>query len=292
MVLVSFSHGNDDRLFNFETQKNKNPIGIFDSGVGGLTVLKAVSKCALGRDIVYFGDTKRVPYGQRSKDEIVRYALQAINFLRSKKVDIILIACGTVTSYISDIKNAVNEEIPIFGIIESACHGAVKVSQNGRIGVICTPVSANVGLYEKTILNINPEYKVYTLGCPVLAPLIEKGITDNNYDQINTAVKFYVDSLKKNNVDTIILGCTHYPIVKNIIKKYAGNDISLVEPGEELAKFMEKEFKKFELKDESIHNRNIQFFVSGDVQKFKRDVENILKFDYTPNVGQVDIESY
>ena len=289
VVKVSFSCGDEEKYFNLE---DISPVGILDSGIGGLTVLKAISKCMPYEDIIYFGDTKRVPYGQRSKEEIVRYALQAINFLISKGAKIILIACGTVTSYISDIKDAFDEKINIFGIITPASRGAVRATQSGSIGVICTPVSAKVGLYEKTILKIKPECKVHTLGCPVLAPLIEKGITDKNYDQINEAVRSYIDSLKKKNVDTIILGCTHYPIVKNTITKHSGEGIVLIDPGEELAGFLKGRLRKSDPSDNKPRKRNIRFFVSGDTKKFERDIKNILGMDCSFDVGQVDIESY
>ena len=277
---------------NLETKVNKSPIGIFDSGVGGLTVLKSISEYMPGEDIIYFGDTSRVPYGEKSKEEILKYAVQAINFLKSKGVKVILIACGTVTSYIADIKSIVGEEIPIFGIIDAASKGAANATRNGNIGVMCTPVSAKVGLYEKVILGINSGFKVYTLGCPVLAPLIEKGITDESYLQIDLAVKSYVSSLKKHNVDTIILGCTHYPIIKDIIKKYAGEDVILIEPGKELANILKKRFENTGLANSESHKADMHFFVSGNAQKFTKDIENILGMDYIFSVGQVDIESY
>lgn len=286
---MSFFYKNKEEYFNFE---NTGPVGILDSGIGGLTVLKAISKCMSDKNIIYFGDTKRVPYGQRSKDEVIRYASQAINFLRSKGAEIILIACGTATSYISDIKSIFNEKFPILGVIEPASRGAVRTTKNNNVGVICTPVSAKVGLYAKTISSIKSDCNVYTLGCSVLAPLIEKGITDKNHGEIDKAVKSCMGYFRKNDVDTIILGCTHYPIIKYVIEKYAGKDVALIEPGEELATFLKNKFIKSTGKTGESSKKNIKFFVSGDTQKFKLDIENILDIDYCPVVGQVDIENY
>ncbi len=281
-----------DLFLNFKDKSNVKPIGILDSGVGGLTVLDAVSKCMPEESIVYFGDTKRAPYGQRSKEEIVIYALQALNFLKSKDAKMILIACGTATSYMSDIKKFFKGTAPVFGIIEAASCGAAKATKNGKIGVLCTPVSAKVGLYEKSIMALNSRYKVYTFGCPILAPLIEKGINDQNYEKLCEAVKFYVYSLKAYGVDTIILGCTHYPIIKNVIEKYAGNEITLINPGEEVAKVLKNKLEVLNFKNIGAHERKTEFFVSGDPQKFSRAVCDILGNEGNPFVGQVDIEQY
>jgi len=279
-------------FLNSENKGSIKPIGILDSGVGGLTVLDAVSKYMPNEDIVYFGDTKRAPYGQRSKDEIVSYVLQAINFLKSKNAKMILIACGTATSYISDITSIFEGEIPVFGIIKAASCGASRSTKNGKIGVLCTPVSAKVGLFEKSIMGLNNCHKVYTFGCPILAPLIEKGINKENYEKLCAAVKFYVYSLKAYGVDTIVLGCTHYPIIGDIIKKYAGDEITLINPGEEVAKVLKNKLSVLSLENMDVHKREMEFFVSGDTQKFSKSVCDILGRESSPFVGQVNIEKY
>lgn len=276
----------------FDNEINGSPIGILDSGVGGLTVLKAVCKSLPSENVVYFGDTSRVPYGQRSKDEIVGYSSQAINFLKSKGAKVVLIACGTVTSYISDIKDIFGDKIPIFGIIESASQGAVHVTNSGNIGVMCTPVSAKVGLYEKNILNLNPNFKVHTLGCPILAPLIESGFDEKNQEIIDRAAEAYVRFLSKYDVDTIILGCTHYPIIKDTIRKYAGNEVALIDPGEEVARILKSELKTLGVENKKQNKGKVDFFVSGNTEKFSRDAKIILDMSRSPSVGQVDIESY
>lgn len=277
---------------NFKNEINTSPIGIFDSGVGGLTVLKAVCKYMPNENVVYFGDTNRVPYGQRSKEEIIKYATQAINFLKSKGAKVILIACGTATSYISYIKDIFGEKIPIFGIIEAASNKAVEATHNGKIGIMCTPVSAKVGLYEKSILKLRQDCKVYTVGCPILAPVIEKGVTDKNYDRIDVAVKLYVDSLTEHNVDTIILGCTHYPIIKDMIKNHAGDDIYLIDPGEAVANLLKSEFENLNIETQAIDKGKVDFFVSGDAQKFGLSAKHILEMDYVPVVKKIGIEKY
>ncbi len=284
------SLGNSNECF--ENKTSMSPIGILDSGIGGLTVLKAVCNSITNEDVIYFGDTNRVPYGQRSKHEIVRYATEAINFLKSKGVKIILIACGTVTSYISDIKDIFGKEIPILGIIESAAQGAVNATRSGNIGIMCTPVSAKVGLYEKNILNLNPNFKVHTLACPILAPLIESGFDEKNYKTIDKAAEAYVRFLNKYGVDTIILGCTHYPIIKDIIKKYSGDDVSLIDPGEEVAYLLKDKLEDLGMKNKMSNKGEVSFFVSGDIQKFGQDAKYVLGLDYIPSVGQVDIEKY
>lgn len=287
---MSLSQNNG--IGNFQNKINTSPIGIFDSGVGGLTVLKAVCKYMPNENVVYFGDTNRVPYGQRSKEEIIKYATQAINFLKSKGAKVILIACGTATSYISYIKDIFGEKIPIFGIIEAASNKAVEATHNGKIGIMCTPVSAKVGLYEKSILKLRQDCKVYTVGCPILAPVIEKGVTDKNYDRIDVAVKLYVDSLTEHNVDTIILGCTHYPIIKDMIKNHAGDDVCLIDPGEAVANLLKSELENLNIETQAFDKGNADFFVSGDTQKFSLSAKHILEMDCVPVVGKIDIEKY
>ncbi|MDO4504218.1 MAG: glutamate racemase [Clostridia bacterium] len=265
-----------------------SPIGIFDSGVGGLSVLKALKNILKSENYIYFGDTKRVPYGVKSKETILEYAKQDINFLVSKKCKIVVAACGTVSSYLNILPK--NSSVDVIGVIAPTCKVAVNSTKNKKIGVMCTEAAAKSGAYKSEINKIDSSCQVFTIGCPKLVPIIETGNIYENNEKLIFAVKKYVDMLLSQNVDTIILGCTHYPLIKDIIKKVSGKDISIIDSGEETAKFVKEYIQKTNLNTKNSKLGKCDFFVSGCENQFSSNAKLFLKEDISDFVKKVHIE--
>ncbi|MBR2453485.1 MAG: glutamate racemase [Clostridia bacterium] len=210
-------------------------LGIFDSGLGGLTALTKLTKYAPDADLLYFGDTARVPYGSRSVDTITRYADEIISLLISRGADKILAACGTVSTVALP---ALKEKYPdrLFGILEPACAAAVKATKNGRIGVITTSASINSGAYERELCSLG-DVEVTKTACPLLVPLVEGGFVARDCEITRLAVREYLKDIKAAGCDTLLLGCTHYPIIADIISD-ALDGVTLINASDEAAKMM------------------------------------------------------
>lgn len=238
-------------------------LGIFDSGLGGLTVLKEVLVNNSFDRIVYYGDTARVPYGDKDIDTLRKYARDDITFLLEKKCDEIIVACGTVSSTVlNEIKD--DYDIKISGIIDAACKGAINASKNKKIGVIATSATINTHVFKNNLKG----YDVYEVACPKFVPLIENNLIDSK--QMDDYIDEYLSVFKKENVDTLILGCTHYPLLANKINKYFGGKVSLVNSGTVLS----KEVNKIEYKVPKV-----DFYVSGDLDSFENNASRFLDLD-------------
>ena len=208
-------------------------IGIFDSGVGGLTVLKELIKTLPQEDTIYFGDSARFPYGTKSPETIVRYSLEIASFLSSREIKLLVVACNTASAVALE---ALNQEltIPVVGVIEPGARRAVSVTRTGKIGVIGTEGTIRSGAYAKAIKRINPAVEVLTRSCPLFVPLAEEGWIENEVARLTA--RTYLRGLKEEGVDTLVLGCTHYPLLKGIIAEVMGEGVSLVDSGEETAR--------------------------------------------------------
>ncbi len=251
-----------------------SPIGIFDSGVGGLTVFKEIKKALPKEDIVYFGDTLRAPYGAKNKEELFKYACQIINFLKTKNVKLIIIACNTVsTNCYNELKN-VFPQIPIFEIIGTGVLSALKKVDAKKIGVIATESTVKTKQYEIKIKNAFKGVEVYERACPFLVPLIERGLLKSplTFDM----VKYYLKDFK--NIDTLILGCTHYPFLQNMIEDILGKDIKIINPADEIA----YNIKSFILENNINNGKGGKYnlFVSKKNPSFDKICENLLKKIY------------
>ena len=233
-------------------------LGIFDSGLGGLTVLKEILKNNSYSRIVYFGDTARVPYGDKDKDTLRKYAIEDIAFLKEKGVDEIVVACGTISSTVlNDIKD--DYDFKIEGIIDAAVKGALDVTKNEKIGVIATSATINTHIFRNKIENI------YEVACPKFVPLIENNLIDSK--QMEKALDEYLSGLKLAGIDTLILGCTHYPLLKDKIDAYFDGKVSLINSGTVLSKELFSGDKK-----EAV----VEFYVSGDIDSFKKQASRFL----------------
>ncbi len=250
-------------------------IGIFDSGIGGLTVVKALADRLPDYDIVYFGDTARTPYGTRSTETIVRYTLRDINFLLGKGAKIIVIACNTASSATYE---SVNErfDIPIFEVITPAAELSVKTSEKFRIGVIGTRATINSGVYEKKIYSMNPDAKVYPAACPLLVPLVEEGWLKK--PETTMIVKKYLYPLKVRQIDTLILGCTHYPVLKKIIQRKIGKRVNIIDSSLAIAEQVKDYLENHSEIDKVMSKKgNSEFFVSDVTKQFATTAKCILK---------------
>ncbi len=207
--------------------ESKAPIGIFDSGIGGLTVMRRLIEAMPEENMVYFGDTARVPYGNKSQDTILRYTRQIIRFLRSKGVKAIVIACNTASAY---ALHAIEKEyeIPIIGVIEPGAYAAAASTRNGRIGIIGTYATIESGAYDNSLLKINPQLAIYKKPCPLFVPFAEEGLTDDILTDL--IIERYLSDLRGESIDTLLLGCTHYPLLKNAIEKFMGDSVACVDP--------------------------------------------------------------
>lgn len=265
---------------------NKNPIGIFDSGVGGLTVVKEVLNVLPKEDIVYFGDTARVPYGSKSKEAIYNFSCQIIRFLLEKNVKMIIIACNTVSSNCyEDLKNKF-PNIPIIEVLNQGVERAIAITRNNKIGVIGTESTIKSNKYEESILKNLKNAKVYSKSCPLFVPIAEEGFLN---DDIAYAVsKRYLEEFNSYDIDTLILGCTHYPLLKESIKKVVGDKVNIINPA--LATALKA---KQYLEENSLTNNQggkCEFFVSDKNDKFDFISSMILNKECVAE--KINIEKY
>lgn len=213
---------------------DQRPIGIFDSGVGGLTVVKAVMKQLPTESIVYFGDTARVPYGCKSKETVTRFSAQIIRFLLEQDVKAIIIACNTVSANSIDALRRMFPGVVIEGVVESGVTMALEATQNGRIGVIGTEATIESGKYPTLLKEVNPSLEVYDKACPLFVPIVEDGWA--RHQVAHEVAKEYLAPMLRQEVDTIILGCTHYPMLTHTIGEIVGEDVRLINPAKEAAR--------------------------------------------------------
>lgn len=214
-----------------QNQDNR-PIGIFDSGIGGLTVLREIARLLPWEDTLYLGDMARVPYGNKSPETVTRYAFENTRFLLEASVKMIVVACNTVSSVgLAALQR--KSPVPIVGVLEPGARAAVRATENGRIGVIGTEVTIRSGAYARAIQKIRPDVRVAGIPCPLFVPLVEEGWThDEIADQVAAR---YLTPLHEEGIDTLVLGCTHYPLLKPPIRRVMGLDVTLIDSGEETA---------------------------------------------------------
>ena len=270
--------------------KKSAPVGVFDSGVGGLTVAREIMRQLPNENIVYFGDTARVPYGSKSKDNIIRYSRQIINFLKTKNVKAIVIACNTASALALDV---VREEIdiPIIGVVEPGARAALEVTQTKKIGVIGTEATIRSAMYEKIIQGHDSEATVIGKACPLFVPLVEEGFAKHKVTE--EIIDYYLASLLETDIDSLILGCTHYPLLRSRIREYVGDRITLVNPAYETAMDLKKllENSNMENTGEGQEHASYSFYVSDAADKFKQFANSILPYDIE-TTKQIHIEEY
>jgi glutamate racemase len=265
-----------------------NPIGIFDSGIGGLTVVKSLDSTLASESIIYFGDTARVPYGSKSNETVIEYSIQDANFLLSKNVKLIVVACNTASSV---ALSALREkfDIPVIGMIEPGAKAAINSTQNGKIGVIGTNATITNKAYSKELLKLDNKLNVYEKACPLFVPLAEEGWTDHKATKL--IAEEYLNELKKRNIDTLVLGCTHYPILRNVIQEAIGSEVTLIDSGSAASIEVEQHLIGRGLKNNSNLLGRHEYYVSDVPTKFKEIAERFLGREVN-HVKKVDLEAH
>ena len=267
---------------------NKKAIGIFDSGFGGLTVMSEIIKEMPNENIVYFGDNARTPYGSKSSDLIKKYSLQDANFLLSKDVKVILIACNTASSYGLSFLRKKIKNIPIYGVLETGAFACVSRTKNNKVGVIATSATIKSNSYLNYIKNINSNINVYQKACPLLVPIVEEGFSNKKI--IKEIVFEYLKFFDNKSIDTLMLGCTHYPILFNYFKEYFGKNINIINSGFEIAKKLRFDLENLDLLNLSNKKPKYSYFTSDDAENFIK-ISNLFT-DNIKSVKSVNIEKY
>lgn len=268
---------------------NNDAIGVFDSGIGGLTAVKELNRILPNEDIIYFGDTARVPYGTRSKDTILEYANQDINFLKKHKVKMIIVACGTVSSILS--VNNFKMELPYTGVVLPAAQAACGATRSGRIGVIATTATIKSGSFGKAARAIRPDTFVVGMACPLLVSLAENGFSGKDNQVSRLVLEQYLTPIKNENVDTLVLGCTHFPLFKEQIAEIMGENVTLISAGEEAAKYANIYLSSNGLLNDSKENGKNEFYVSDSTELFESNAKTMLGHTIMGDVNKVDIQT-
>lgn len=267
---------------------DNRPIGVFDSGFGGLTVLKEIMSGMPGESLVYFGDNGRAPYGNKSKDTVLKYTFQDIRFLLNQDIKMMVIACNTMSAIsIKQVKNTF--DIPVIEVIEPGAIAAVRETKSKRVGVIGTTNTVNSGVYENAINNIDNEIQVFSKACPLFVPLAEEGWWEN--DIAERIAREYLAPFKEYDIDTLVLGCTHYPILYNTIKKVVGPDVKLVSSAQEVARAVRKLIEENDIARDPEVEPVYRYYTSDDVKVFESFGSRILEKEIQA-VEKVDIEKY
>lgn len=251
---------------------DNRPIGVFDSGIGGLTVLKELVKELPGEGIIYLGDTARVPYGIRSPETVTRYSIENTSFLVSKGIKMLIVACNTASAVSLDgIRERFN--MPVLGVISPGARAAVAATRNKKIAVIGTEATINSSAYTKHIKSLSPDIEVTGLPCPLFVPLVEEGLNDDEIARL--VAKRYLSGLVNKEIDTLVLGCTHYPLLKDVISETVGKDIVLIDSAVETAKEAKRLIQETEIygNETSVLRK---FYVTDSPERFKRVGERFL----------------
>lgn len=254
------------------------PIGVFDSGVGGLTVVREIMRQIPNEKIIYFGDTARLPYGSKSRETVTRFSKQIVRFLNTFQVKTIVVACNTASAYALDELEQEND-IPMIGVVKPGAKVASEVTRNGRIGVIATEATIGSRLYNQYITELNKNVTIYGKACPLFVPLVEEGLwVDPVTDEI---ARRYLTELIDLDIDTLILGCTHYPLIRSTVGKIMGENVTLVNPAYETARELKEMLAQKGLLGDhapALGENQYQFYVSDIADKFKTFANSIIKY--------------
>ncbi|MCM1189664.1 MAG: glutamate racemase [bacterium] len=276
---------------NKELMHRDAPIGVFDSGVGGLTVAREIMRQIPNEKIIYFGDTARVPYGSKSRETVNRYSEQIVRFLRTFQVKTIVVACNTASAYALDALEK-DIDIPIIGVVKPGAKTATEATRNGRIGVIATEATISSQMYTRYIKELNPQVTIYEKACPLFVPLVEEGLWEDPVtDEI---ARRYLAELIDIDIDTLILGCTHYPLIRSTLGRLIGSGVTLVNPAYETAIELKQMLAGMNmLSDESpgLGSDKYRFYVSDKAEKFVRFANSIIKYGIL-SAKAVNIEEY
>ncbi|HKB84795.1 MAG TPA: glutamate racemase [Ignavibacteriaceae bacterium] len=266
--------------------EKEKPIGVFDSGIGGLTVVKRIAAVLPEENIIYFGDTARVPYGSKSNATVIEYSIEDAKFLMQKNVKAIVVACNTASSVaMNDLKKTFN--VPVIGMIEPGAQTAVRTTKNNRIGVIGTRATITNKAYSNKIKELKPDSVVFETACPLFVPLAEEGWIDHKATY--EIAEEYLRELREENIDTLVLGCTHYPILSKVIQEVIGENVVLVDSGIAAAEIIRNELDRTGLHTNSYGMGNHELYVSDIPTKF-REVAELFLGKPVKDVQKVEVE--
>ena len=267
------------------------PIGVFDSGFGGLTAVRVLRRILPEEDLIYFGDTARVPYGGRSRETLLKYARQDLSFLRSFDLKAVLVACGTISTTSLGMLQGENE-LPIVGVVEPTCRRALAVTKNRRVGMIATLASVRSGAYEAALRRLNPDVEVLCQPCPLFVPLVENGRFRPGDTVIETVAREYLTPVLEWGADTLILGCTHYPLLEEVISAVCGPGVTLVSAGEESAFELKRLLTAQGVRAPADRKGEAEFFVSDRAEDFEGMASLFLQEDIHHRARRIDIDQY
>jgi glutamate racemase len=269
--------------------ERERPIGVFDSGFGGLTVARSLAHRLPRESILYFGDTARVPYGSKSPDIVRRFSREAARFLRSRDIKLLVVACNTATAHAWKMLSQ-ELDIPVVGVIEPGATAAVAATRSGRIGVLGTAGTIASGAYDLAVRRrLGEEGRVYAQPCPLFVPLVEEGWID--HPVVRAVAAEYLRPLKEVDVDVIVLGCTHYPLLRSVLQDEVGPDVTLVDSGEETAAEVERVLHEHELAAPMANAPSHTFFVSDSPLRF-REFGQRFSDGLVDAVAHVDIDGF
>lgn len=271
--------------------KKEAPIGVFDSGVGGLTVAREIMRQIPNEKIIYFGDTARVPYGSKSQDTVTRFSQQIVRFLKTFQVKTIVVACNTASAYALDtLEN--DTDVPILGVVRPGAKVAAEVTKNGRIGVIATEATIGSQIYPQYIKQLKENVTIYGKACPLFVPLVEEGLWEDPVTE--EIARRYLTELIDTDIDTLILGCTHYPLIRSVLGKIMGERVTLVNPAYETARELKEMLGQMNLLNDeapALGSNRYQFYVSDKAEKFVRFANSIIKYGIL-SAKTINIEEY
>ena len=267
---------------------DNRPIGVLDSGLGGLTAVRELFRALPHESVVFFGDTARVPYGTRGVDTILRYTKQDISFLQSLDIKALVIACGTISATAADLFSAY--PIPLIGVVDPAAHAAARATKTGRIGLMGTEASVRSGAYETQLHALHPTATVAAVACPLLVPLVENGRFQPGDRVTELVLEEYLAPIHRADVDTLILGCTHYPLLKPLLRKLLGPSVTLIDPGYETAHCCRDLLSQRGLIADPAEQGEYAYYVSDSVEPFARFSSFFLAGQAAGDVKKVDID--
>ena len=250
-----------------------NPIGVFDSGIGGLTVVRALMEGMPFENIIYFGDTARVPYGLKSVETISRYATQITEFLLQQDVKLLIIACNTMSSVAYQVIEGLSP-VPVLGVVDAGARSAVDETHNKYVGVIGTPATINSNAYQKAINKYDPEIRIFSQPCPLFVPLVEEGWLDHQVTRLTA--QEYLKPVIAQNIDTLVLGCTHYPLLKPLLQEVLGDQIRLVDSAQAITEQTGELLNKVNLRNGQQRPPEYRFYVTDVPIRFQEIGERFL----------------
>jgi glutamate racemase len=274
-----------DRRPSYNRDVDSRPIGVFDSGMGGLTVLHECLVTMPHEDFVYLGDGARLPYGPRPLDEVRRFSLEIAGYLEAQGVKLILVACNSATSAaLPELQERIS--VPVVGVITPEAHAAVQVTRNRRIGLMATEATVKAGRYADLVHTLDAGTSFFPVACPLLVPLIEG--EDPFGAETTSAVREYAQPLKDAEVDTVILGCTHYPLIRPIFQRVFGRDVKLVFSAEETAREVAETLGRKGIENDAAREGSFRFLTTGDIGRFRELGQRFLQLPLE-GVGRVEI---